>query len=215
MLASASPYRRELIQRLGLAVESAAPSFDEEAGKKAHEGLPPEEVVAALARGKALSLEEAFPDALIIGSDQAAEVDGKLLGKPGTEEAARAQLRLLAGREHRLLTAVAIFEPRTGRLEEALDVHRLWVRELSDEAIASYVRRDRPLDCAGSYRVEALGIALFDRLSGDDFTAIIGLPLTRVVALLERFGVRVLEGGADTSRAGSGSPDWDPKGLPA
>lgn len=196
VLASTSPYRRELIQRLGLAVESAAPSFDEEAGKKANEGLPPEEMVAELARGKARSLEEAFPDALIIGSDQAAEVDGKLLGKPGTEEAARAQLRLLAGREHRLLTAVAIFEPRTGRLEEALDVHRLWVRELSDEAIASYVRRDQPLDCAGSYRVEALGIALFDRLSGDDFTAIIGLPLTRVVALLERFGVRVLEGGA-------------------
>jgi septum formation protein len=193
VLASTSPYRRELIQRLGLAVESAAPAFDEEAGKKANEWLPPEEVVAALARGKAKSL--AYPDALIIGSDQAAEVDGKLLGKPGTEEAARAQLKLLAGREHRLLTAVAIFEPRTGRLEEALDVHRLSVRALSDEAIANYVRRDKPLDCAGSYRVEALGIALFDRLSGDDFTAIIGLPLTRVVALLERFGVQVLEGG--------------------
>ena len=195
VLASTSPYRRELIQRLGLAVESAAPAFDEEAGKKANEWLPPEEVVAALARGKARSLEEAYPDALIIGSDQAAEVDGKLLGKPGTEEAARTQLKLLSGREHRLLTAVAVFEPRTGRLEEALDVHRLFVRALSDEAIANYVRRDQPLDCAGSYRAEALGIALFERLSGDDFTAIIGLPLTRVVALLERFGARVLEGG--------------------
>jgi septum formation protein len=194
VLASTSPYRRELIQRLGIGVESAAPAFDEEAGKKAAEWLPPEEVVAALARGKAKSLGEAYADALIIGSDQTAEVDGKLLGKPGTEEAARAQLRLLSGREHRLLTAVAMFEPRTGRLEEALDVHRLVVRALSDEAIANYVRRDRPLDCAGSYRVEALGIALFERLSGDDFTAIIGLPLTRVVTLLERFGVRALEG---------------------
>jgi septum formation protein len=194
VLASTSRYRRELIQRLGLGVESAAPAFDEEAEKKALEALSPEALVASLARGKARSLGEAYPDALIIGSDQAAEVDGKLLGKPGTEEAARAQLRLLSGREHRLLTAVAVFEPRTGRLEEALDVHRLSVRALSDEAIATYVRLDRPLDCAGSYRVEALGIALFDRLSGDDFTAIIGLPLTRVVALLDRFGVRVLEG---------------------
>ncbi len=194
MLASTSRYRRELIQRLGLGVESAAPAFDEEAEKKALETLSPEDLVASLARGKARSLGEAYPDALIIGSDQAAEVDGELLGKPGTEEAARAQLRLLSGREHRLLTAVAVFEPRTGRLEEALDVHRLSVRALSDEAIANYVRRDQPLDCAGSYRVEALGIALFDRLSGDDFTAIIGLPLTRVVALLDRFGVRVLEG---------------------
>ena len=195
MLASTSRYRRELIQRLGLGVESAAPAFDEEAEKKALEALSPEALVASLARGKARSLGEAYPDALIIGSDQAAEVDGKLLGKPGTEEAARAQLKLLAGREHRLLTAVTMFEPRTGRLEEALDVHRLSVRALSDEAIANYVRRDKPLDCAGSYRVEALGIALFDRLSGDDFTAIIGLPLTRVVALLDRFGVKVLEGG--------------------
>jgi septum formation protein len=194
VLASTSRYRRELIQRLGLGVESAAPTFDEEAEKKALEALSPEDLVASLARGKARSLGEAYPDALIIGSDQAAEVDGELLGKPGTEEAARAQLRLLSGREHRLLTAVAVFEPRTGRLEEALDVHRLSVRALSDEAIANYVRLDRPLDCAGSYRVEALGIALFDRLSGDDFTAIIGLPLTRVVALLDRFGVRVLEG---------------------
>ncbi|HZF49494.1 MAG TPA: nucleoside triphosphate pyrophosphatase [Polyangiaceae bacterium] len=194
VLASTSRYRRELIQRLGLGVESAAPAFDEEAEKKALEALSPEALVASLARGKARSLGEAYPDALIIGSDQAAEVDGELLGKPGTEEAARAQLRLLSGREHRLLTAVAVFEPRTGRLEEALDVHRLSVRALSDEAIARYVRLDRPLDCAGSYRVEALGIALFDRLSGDDFTAIIGLPLTRVVALLDRFGVRVLEG---------------------
>lgn len=194
VLASTSRYRRELIQRLGLGVESAAPAFDEEAEKKALEALSPEDLVASLARGKARSLGEAYPDALIIGSDQAAEVDGELLGKPGTEEAARAQLRLLSGREHRLLTAVAVFEPRTGRLEEALDVHRLSVRALSDEAIANYVRIDRPLDCAGSYRVEALGIALFDRLSGDDFTAIIGLPLTRVVALLDRFGVRVLEG---------------------
>jgi septum formation protein len=194
VLASTSRYRRELVGRLGITVESVAPAFDEEAGKREAAGLPAEEVVARLARGKARSAAAACPDALIIGSDQAVELDGELLGKPGTVDAARAQIKRLAGREHRLLTAVAILDAATGRVEEALDVHKMAMRRLSDKAIEAYVRRDQPLDCAGSYRIESLGIALFERLSGDDFTAIIGLPLTRVVALLERFGVRALEG---------------------
>jgi septum formation protein len=196
VLASTSRYRRELIGRLGIAVESVAPAFDEEAGKRDAAWLPAEEVVAALARGKARSVAAACPDALIIGSDQAVEQGGELLGKPGTIEGACAQIKRLAGREHRLLTAVAMLDAATGRVEEALDVHTMAMRPLSDEAIEAYVRRDQPLDCAGAYRIEALGIALFERLRGDDFTAIIGLPLTRVVALLERFGVRVLDGGS-------------------
>lgn len=197
ILASTSRYRRELIGRLGLPVESVAPPFDEEAEKRESHAWkrPAEELVATLARGKARSLAEAYPDAIILGSDQAAEIDGAILGKPLTEEAACAQLRLLAGREHRLLTAVAAFVPATGQFEEALDIHHLRMRQLSDEAIASYVRRDQPLDCAGAYRVESLGIALFERLSGEDFTGIIGLPLTRVVTMLKRLGVRVLESG--------------------
>lgn len=194
VLASTSRYRRELIARLTIDVEQAAPPFDEEAAKPRLAGRPVEELVATLARGKALSLREAYPDALLIGSDQAAEIDGEVLGKPGTEEAARAQLRRLSGREHRLLTAVAVLRASDGRIEEALDVHRLRMRQLTDREIEAYVRRDQPLDCAGAYRVEALGIALFERVTGDDFTAVIGLPLTRVVAMLERFGVRVLEG---------------------
>jgi septum formation protein len=192
ILASTSRYRRELIQRLGLAVESVAPLFDEEAAKREATWLPAEEVVAALSRGKARSLAETYPDALIIGSDQAVELDGELLGKPGTEEGARAQLKRLAGREHRLLTGVAALHPATDHLEEAIDVHRMAMRALGDDAIEAYVRRDQPLDCAGAYRVESLGVALFERMSGDDFTAIIGLPLTRLVALLECFGVRAL-----------------------
>lgn len=194
VLASTSRYRRELVGRLGLPIESVAPPYDEEAGKREAMWLPAEEIVAHLARGKARSVVEAGRDALIIGSDQAVEVDGELLGKPGSEEAARAQLRRLAGREHRLLTAVAVLHQATDRIEEALDVHTMAMRSLSDAAIEAYVRRDRPLDCAGAYRVESLGIALFERMIGDDFTAIIGLPLTRLTTLLERFGVRVLEG---------------------
>lgn len=193
VLASTSRYRRELIARLTIDVEQAAPPFDEEAEKPRLAGRPVEELVATLARGKALSLRAAYPDALLIGSDQAAEIDGEVLGKPGTEEGARAQLRRLSGREHRLLTAVAVLRASDGRIEEALDVHRLRMRQLTDREIEAYVRRDQPLDCAGAYRVEALGIALFERVTGDDFTAVIGLPLTRVVAMLERFGVRVLD----------------------
>ena len=124
--------------------------------------------------------------------DQLGEVDGEALGKPHTAERARAQLRRLAGREHRLHTAVAVHHRASGRTETAVDTTALVMRALTDEAIADYVARDAPLDCAGSYRVESLGIALFERVRGDDFTAVIGLPLTRVVALLEGFGVRVL-----------------------
>ncbi len=192
VLASTSRYRRELVGRLGLHVECAAPPYDETSARRALGPVPVADVVRALARGKALSLGESHPDALIVGADQLGEVDGEALGKPGTEPAARDQLRRLAGREHRLYTAVCVYQPATGRTEEALDVHRLAMRDLTDEAIADYVTRDRPLDCAGAYKVESLGIALFERVSGDDFTAVVGLPLTALVGLLGRFGVRVL-----------------------
>lgn len=189
VLASTSRYRRELIERLGLAIECVAPPFDEEAAKTSLAHLRAEELVVALARGKAASLSALDPHAIVIGADQVAEIDGTILGKPGTRENAVAQLSRLAGREHRLLTGVAV--ACGSRVETALDVHSLRMRALAREAIEAYVGRDAPLDCAGSYRVESLGIALFESLRGDDFTAIIGLPLTKVVTLLERFDVTV------------------------
>ena len=192
ILASTSRYRRELIGRLGLAVTCMASPFDEEAAKEGLSALPIAERARALAIGKAEALGAMYPDAVIIGSDQMGELDGEALGKPHTAENARAQLRRMAGREHRLHTAVALHHRASGRTEALVDTHALVMRALSDEAIADYVARDAPLDCAGSYRVESLGIALFERVRGDDFTAVIGLPLTKVVALLEGFGVRVL-----------------------
>ena len=190
VLASTSRYRRELIERLGVSIECVSPPFDEEAAKPSLAHLPAEELVVALARGKATSLSAIDPDAIVIGADQVAEIDGAILGKPGTAEKAVAQLSRMAGREHRLLTGVAV--ACGSRVETALDIHRLRMRALTTEAIESYVRRDAPLDSAGSYRVESLGIALFESLHGDDFTAIVGLPLTQVVTLLERVGVRVI-----------------------
>lgn len=192
ILASTSRYRRELIGRLGITVTCMASPFDEEAAKEGLSALPIAERARALAIGKAEALGAQHPDAVIIGSDQMGELDGEALGKPHTAENARAQLRRMAGREHRLHTAVALHHRASGRTEALVDTHSLVMRALTDEAIADYVARDAPLDCAGSYRVESLGIALFERVRGDDFTAVIGLPLTKVVGLLEGFGVRVL-----------------------
>ncbi len=191
ILASTSRYRRELVQRLRVPIESVAPPYDEDADKAAHGHLPIEDLVTHLARGKAASLAALHPDALVIGSDQMGALDGARLGKPHTFEAACAQLERMAGRTHRLHTAVAVHHGATGRVETALDTHTMVMRALSRDEIERYVRADDPIDCAGSYRVESLGIALFERVTGDDFTAVIGLPLTKVVALLARFGVSV------------------------
>lgn len=195
ILGSESRYRRELIGRLGLTVTCMASPYDEEAAKESLGALPIAERARALAIGKAQALGGMYPDAVIIGSDQMGEVDGEALGKPHTAERACAQLRRLAGREHRLHTAVAVHHRESGRTETLVDTHVLTMRALTDEEIADYVARDAPLDCAGSYRVESLGIALFERVRGDDFTAVIGLPLTKVVWLLAGFGVRVLARG--------------------
>ena len=149
--------------------------------------LPPDRLVVELAARKAQSLADRFPQALIIGCDQVAEVDGRILLKPGTVERAKAQLKELSGRTHRLLTGLAVFEPATSHLETALDVHRMTLRELKDEEIDAFVESEKPVDCAGAYKVEGPGIGLFESMQGEDYTGIIGLPLTKLVRLLKRF----------------------------
>ena len=184
VLASTSRYRRELLDRLGVPYEAVAPAYEEE-----HDlPLSHEELVVELAERKATSLADRFPDALILGSDQIAVIDDEILLKPGTPARAEAQLRRLAGRTHRLLTGVALHEAATGHTEHFLDIHRMTLRVLTDAQIAAYVASERPVDCAGSYKIEGPGIALFDAMEGRDFTGIVGLPLTAVVALLGRFG---------------------------
>ena len=194
ILASTSRYRRELVTRLQLPIEAMASPYDEEPVKLAHAHLPLTELVVMLACGKARALAAEHPDALVIGSDQMGDLDGHRLGKPHTFEAACAQLERLQGRAHRLLTAVCVRHGATGREEVALDVHTLVMRPLTRGQIERYVKADGPLDCAGSYRVESLGVALFERITGDDFTAVIGMPLTKTVALLARLGADVLDG---------------------
>ena len=183
ILASTSYFRRDLLKRLGVDFRAVAPDYEEE-----HDlDLPPDKLVVELAARKAQSLAGRFPDDLIIGCDQVAELDGRILLKPGSIERAKAQLKELSGRTHRLLTGLAVFQPAASRLETALDVHRMTLRELTAEEIDAFVESEKPIDCAGAYKVEGPGIALFESLSGDDYTGIIGLPLTKLVGLLKRF----------------------------
>jgi septum formation protein len=191
VLASTSRYRRALLERLGLAVTCVAPDFDEDAARPSLAHLPLSEQALRLAEGKAAAVARLHPEALVIGGDQIAALGDAVLHKPGTAARAEAQLARLAGQTHQLYTAVVVMQGESGKRASAVDVHHMAMRPLSVEAIARYVAQDAPLDCAGSYRVESLGIALFERLAGDDFTAVVGLPLTRLVALLAEFGVAV------------------------
>jgi septum formation protein len=181
VLASTSLYRRELLDRLGVPYVAVAHAADERAPGPV--GEVPDALAVRLARQKAESLADLWPDALILGSDQVVDLDGEVLGKPGSADVAVAQLRRLVGRTHRLLTAVALRHP-DGRVEQELDVHHMTMRRLDDAAMRRSVERDRPFDCAGAYRIEAGGIALFESIDGADFTAIVGLPLLTVARLL-------------------------------
>lgn len=185
VLASTSPYRRELLARLRLPFTCEPPGVDEDAVKQA---LPdPAAVVAELARQKARAVAARCPTALVIGSDQGACLDGTLLDKPGTAAAACAQLQRLSGRTHELRTAVALVHPHG--LVEWTDVTRLSLRPLTRAEIERYVAAEQPLDCAGSYKIEGLGITLFERIESADQTAIQGLPLLRLAAELRALGL--------------------------
>ncbi|WP_437623555.1 Maf family protein [Sorangium sp. So ce1151] len=196
VLASTSPFRRALLDRLGLAYEAVAPVFDE----VAPEGMPPAACARLFAEGKALSLAPARHGALIIGADQALDLDGELLRKPATLDEAADQLARLAGRAHALHTAVAVHAPpglplapdapRT--LTEIVTVE-LRVRPLAREQIRRYVELDRPIGSAGGYLFEKHGPWLFDDVRHADETAIVGLPLVPLCGLLRRFGVDPLD----------------------
>ncbi len=187
VLASTSRYRRDLLARLGLPFRARAPACDEEAVKRTlPRDLSPEGIAVALARVKAESLRDLEPSAAVLGSDQVAAIGDTVLGKPGTAEEAARQLSLLSGRTHVLVTAATLLYD--GRLHEHVDVTRLTVRPLSPAQIDRYVAADAPLDCAGSYRLEARGITLFERIESADHTAIVGLPLIAVTSMLAAIG---------------------------
>jgi septum formation protein len=183
ILASGSSYKRALMARLGLPFEALAPDADE----TPRPGEAPDACAARLALAKAKILAARRPDAFVIGCDQVIALDGLQLHKPGSQDACIAQLERLQGRAHDLICAIALVTP-DGRELAAQVRYAMHMRPLSRAAIEAYVREDMPLDCAGSYKLEDGGIRLFASMVGDDYTAIIGLPLTRVWALLEQAG---------------------------
>jgi septum formation protein len=185
VLASTSPYRRTLLDRLRIRYEAIAPAWEEVRIEE-----DPDATVRANALGKARSGSQARPGAVVLGSDQVAFCSGRLLEKPGSAERAAEQLTWLAGREHTLHTCVALRMP-DGREQDSTVVAHIWVRPLTREQIDSYIRHEDPIDCAGSYRFESLGIALFERIVCEDPTAIQGLPLISTCRLLEWAGWRL------------------------
>jgi len=184
ILASTSPFRRELLDRLNLAFETAAPDVDE----SRLENETAEALVRRLSESKARAIG-ASQAGLIIGSDQVATVDGEILGKPGTHARAKDQLRQLSGRSVLFLTGLCLLNSVTDELQLDVIPFRVQFRELDAARIERYLQHDQPYNCAGSFKSEGLGITLFERMQGDDPTALIGLPLIRLSEMLRQTGI--------------------------
>ena len=189
VLASGSPYRRALLERLGLPFVQDPPAIDEHIAA----GEAPAEAVMRLARAKAAAVLARPPGAIVIGSVQVAVRGDELLGKPGDAEHAALQLTRSGGRQVEFLTAVCVVGgTRPAEPAEHMDITRVVFRPLTPEEIRCYVERDAPFDCAGSFRAEGLGIALFERIDSQDPTGLIGLPLIWLAQALRRLGLPVL-----------------------
>ncbi len=185
ILASTSRYRRELLARLRLPFEVCAPEVDE----ARLPGEAPARMAERLALAKARAVAACHPEAIVIGSDQIADLGGEPIGKPGSHERARAQLRAMSGRAVVFQTAVAVICEARGHAASALVPVRVRFRTLGDVEIERYLLAEQPYDCAGSAKVETLGIALLDAVESDDPTALVGLPLIKTCALLRAVGI--------------------------
>lgn len=188
VLASTSPFRKELLSKLQLEFVTDNPQVDE----TPHSGETPAQLVARLAEAKARAVGQRHPNALVIGSDQVAVNGETILGKPGDHTRATEQLRQAAGKRITFLTGLALLNTAAGRCQVVVEPFAVVFRQLSEAQIDHYLRREQPYNCAGSFKSEGLGIALFERLEGDDPNALIGLPLIRLIGMLEKEKVYVI-----------------------
>jgi septum formation protein len=188
ILASTSPYRRELLNRLGLAFDVANPQTDE----TPLPGETPESLSLRLSEAKARAVANLYPDALIIGSDQVATVDGKIFGKPGNHQNAVEQLRELSGKTVNFFTGLCLLNAQNGRADVFGIPTLVTFRQLTDSEIENYLRREPAYNCAGSAKSEGLGIALLSSMRGDDPNALVGLPLIALCDMLRRQGMAVI-----------------------
>ena len=189
ILGSSSPFRAELLAKLGLAFTTSSPDIDE----SAVDNETAEQLVQRLSEQKALKIAESNPDALIIGSDQVAILDGEILGKPGNHANAVEQLTAASGETVRFLTGLALFNSKTGNMQSLVEPFEVSFKALSSSQIEHYLKTEQPYQCAGSFKSEGFGISLFSKLTGDDPNALIGLPLIKLIDLLEAEGIDVLK----------------------
>jgi MAF protein len=187
VLASTSPFRKQLFERLGLSFQTAAPEIDEK--RAAHESA--DQLVRRLSEEKARAVGAKWPDALVIGSDQVAVCEGDILGKPGNHDKAARQLARLAGHRVTFVTGLCLFDTRSGKIRIDMIPYHVLFRELSEAQIERYLLAEQPYNCAGSFKSEALGVSLFESMQGDDPSALIGLPLIRLVTWLNEAGIAV------------------------
>jgi len=188
VLASTSPFRKALLERLGQPFLTARPETDET--RRPNETA--QALVERLSQDKARAVADQFPEALIIGSDQVAVLGDEILGKPGTHEKAMAQLGAASGKEVLFLTGLCLLNTTSGRAQVEVEPFSVKFRPLTSRQIDNYLRREQPYNCAGSFKSEGLGIALFEAMTGEDPNALIGLPLIRLVAMLANEGLDVL-----------------------
>lgn len=185
ILASSSPHRRQLLQRLGLPFRCFSPDVDE----TPQEEESPSGLALRLAKSKACTVQQNYPDAVIIGSDQVAHCEGKILTKPGTIERAKAQLQWCSAKTVHFHTGLCVLNGSRGTEHLQQISYTVVFRPLTDKQIASYIEKDCPLDCAGSFKSESLGISLFESMAGDDPTALVGLPLIALTRMLAAEGM--------------------------
>lgn len=188
VLGSTSPFRKAILQKLGLPFETDVPEVDE----TPLDGESPQELVARLSESKAAAVAGRHTNALVIGSDQVAVIDGEILGKPGTHEKAIEQLRNASGKTVTFYTGLCLLNSKTQNTQTEVVPFNVVFRELTDKQIESYLSKEQPYNCAGSFKSEALGITLFEKLEGDDPNTLIGLPLIRLTRMLENEGMSVL-----------------------
>lgn len=189
VLASTSPYRMQLMRQLELNFHVAAPLYKE----RMDPTVSAELLVKHQALQKAQSLSDKYDDALIIGSDQVfVDARHRVLGKPGSAEKAVEQLMEMQGRKHTFYTGVAIYDSATGDSLAEFETFTVSMRELTEEQVKHYVAKENPIDCAGSFKIEGLGIALMEKMEGNDYNSLIGLPLILLVNMLSRFDIEVL-----------------------
>ncbi len=188
ILASSSPYRQQLLNRLGLPFNSVSPEIDEAT-------LPGEDarqLVIRLAKNKARAVARAQPNALIIGSDQVASLGERILTKPGNHQNAHRQLMSCSGKAVVFYTGLALLNSRTGQCHTCVEPFTVHFRQLTPTEVDNYLEREQPYDCAGSFKMEGLGISLFTRMEGEDPNSLVGLPLIRLIDMLSNEGINIL-----------------------